>query len=137
MEKKKQKVEQQISTNFDNMNSDRMKTMKNVVVQTIKDPTTDEDYKSNSMERMNSKPIKLSIVLVSYRLSLSYREFRKTILEDLNGHQTLRKKFHINYVKAVITTQPRNHGFDFCLIEHAARSLTSLKDLSYRDLKLS
>ncbi|EAL67375.1 hypothetical protein DDB_G0280297 [Dictyostelium discoideum AX4] len=65
MEKKKQKVEQQISTNFDNMNSDR-----NVVVQTIKDPTTEEDYKSNSMERMNSEPIKLSIVLVSYRMNM-------------------------------------------------------------------
>ncbi|KAM9971246.1 hypothetical protein ACTFIW_011222 [Dictyostelium discoideum] len=112
-----------------------------MMVQTIIDPTTEEDYKSNSMERMNSEPIKLSSVLVSYRMnmgacdrqdqrikkefysghnkkwyltlfwyiiecyivnsfvvhknynkySLSYREFRKTILEDLNGHQTLRK----------------------------------------------
>ncbi|KAM9988948.1 hypothetical protein ACTFIY_004992 [Dictyostelium cf. discoideum] len=63
-----------------------------VMVQTIKDPTTrGEDYKSNSMGRMNSESIKHSsftkiITIINYP-----REFRISIFEGLNGHQTLRK----------------------------------------------
>ncbi|KAM9979657.1 hypothetical protein ACTFIY_008904 [Dictyostelium cf. discoideum] len=42
-----------------------------VMVQTIKDPTTrGEDYKSNSIGRMNSESIKHSSVLVSYRMNM-------------------------------------------------------------------
>ncbi|KAM9963518.1 hypothetical protein ACTFIW_006749 [Dictyostelium discoideum] len=147
MKNKKQKVEQQIPTNFDNMNSDSDEDDEghfDLLSHSIQEEEENLINERNRMfyyyYRMDVKNIEklldergiifnsglnetkkcqllLGVKLLNFhwyltlfwyiiecyivnsfvvhqnynKYRLSYREFRKTILEDLNGHQTLRK----------------------------------------------